>query len=223
MINEKLKSAGAGLIGLAVVALLLFLVGLVLHGVAWVSDKLFPWFSFASLIAFSVEVVVLLPLSAIRKSRAFASVAIACCSYLFGATVWMQGLLTTLALWGGVGVMIGLFLAGIGIVPIGILAALFHGMWYLALRLVLLTFLTFGSRLYATWLLDRRDEPRHVETLYALEDVTDAVPQQTAELSIGAPQSANTSNVRKYRYCLVCRVRVGAGDSVCNRCGATLG
>ena len=158
--NEKLKSAGTGLLGLLGFILLLFVVVVVINGLEWVSDKVLPLFSVLSVIAFLIELVVLLPLSAIRKTRNFAAVAFFCVSYLFGATAWMEGLLTTLGLWGAKGVIIGLVFAGVGIVPVGILAALFHRLWSSASEMVVLVFLTFASRMYAAWLLSLQDKLR---------------------------------------------------------------
>jgi hypothetical protein len=70
-------------------------------------------------------------------------------SYVFGATLWMEGLLLTLATWRLPAVFIGLFLAGVGIVPIAMLATLFNGMWVYLLELVLSTIMPFGSRIGA--------------------------------------------------------------------------
>jgi hypothetical protein len=65
----------------------------------------------------------------------------------------MMGFLLTLAIWGATGVIIGLFLAGIGVVPVAMLATLFHGMWEPLIQLVLLFILTFGTRMGSLYLL----------------------------------------------------------------------
>ena len=54
-------------------------------------------------------------------------------------------------------VIIGLCFAGIGVLPIGILAALFHAKWSALFELIMLTILTFGSRLFALWLAAKID------------------------------------------------------------------
>ena len=48
-----------------------------------------------------------------------------------------------------VAVILGLFMAGIGVVPIAMLATLLKGMWGPLVELLLLTILTFGSRIGA--------------------------------------------------------------------------
>ena len=70
-------------------------------------------------------------------------------SYVFGATLWMEGLLLTLAIWGVGAVVIGLFMAGVGVVPIAMLATLLKGMWAPLIELVVLTVMTFASRIGA--------------------------------------------------------------------------
>ncbi len=155
--KDKLKSAGTFLIGLVILAALIFVTVLLISGAGWVSDKLLPWFSIASVIAFALVVVVLLPLSAIRATRSFASVSILYISYLFGVTAWMEGLVVTLTLWGTGAVIFGLCLAGVGVLPIGILAALFRAKWETVFELMILTILTFGSRFFALWLAAKMD------------------------------------------------------------------
>jgi hypothetical protein len=154
--NEKLKSIGATVGGLLIWVVVcvvgLVVIGFLIGGAGWVSDRLLPWFAKASFIAFLVLIFVLLPLSAIRATRGLAAPVIMCLSYLFGATVWMEGLLTTLHIWGGAAVAIGLFLMGVGVVPIAMLATLFHGLWAQLVELIGLVVLTFGSRIFALWL-----------------------------------------------------------------------
>lgn len=156
--NEKLKSVGTVALGLIFFLGLLIVIGLLIGGVAWVSSRLLPWLSIASVFAFALLILVLLPLSAIRATRSFAAVTILYISYLFGATVWIEGLLTTLSLWGGWAVIVGLFFAGVGVVPVGMLAALFHKQWWQFLELVGLIILTFGCRIYALWISQIVDE-----------------------------------------------------------------
>ena len=50
-------------------------------------------------------------------------------SYLFGLSTWIYGLAATLSFWGIWGAVAGLFFAGIGFVPIGMLAAGINGEW----------------------------------------------------------------------------------------------
>jgi hypothetical protein len=109
--------------------------------------------------------IILLPLSAIKKARGFTAVTIFIISYIFGITVWMNGLLVTLTTWGVVAVIIGLCFGGVGVVPIGILAALFHGQWEQLFELIILTVLMFGCRSFSIWLEDKNQKYQTYQTL----------------------------------------------------------
>lgn len=61
----------------------------------------------------------------------------------------MEALLLTLAIWGIGAVFIGLFIAGVGIVPIALLATLIEDLRGPFIELLLLTILTFVSRISA--------------------------------------------------------------------------
>lgn len=156
------KDTLAGLGGLLIMGTFLVLgfgiAGIFIFGAAWASVTLLPWFSILTWIAFGVVVFILLPLAIPRTTRRFSSVALFIASYVFGATLWMEGLLLTLAIWGLGAVFIGLFIAGVGVVPIAMLATLLKGMWMPLIELVLLTIMTFGSRLGAMSLAESLED-----------------------------------------------------------------
>jgi S1-C subfamily serine protease len=58
---------------------------------------------------------------------------------------------------------IGLVVLGIGIVPVVLLAALFHGQWWRLLDLVILIVATFGTRLLAGWLAEQVDADQYAQ------------------------------------------------------------
>jgi uncharacterized membrane protein (GlpM family) len=177
---DKLKSAGAALFGLLILVAMLALIGLLIGGASWLSDHLLPLFATSSVIAFGLLVTVFLPLSAFRKTRSFGLAAIFCASILFGATAWMEGLVTTELFWGTWGVIIGLCFAGVGVVPMGMLAAFFHGEWSELLELLALIALTFGCRFYAIWMDGKAQtaiEPDYIEGLQQIDDQDDDSPE----------------------------------------------
>jgi hypothetical protein len=60
-------------------------------------------------------------------------------------------------------VFLGLFLLGVGVVPIAKHATLFKGMWLQLGELVLLTVLTFGLRAYSIYLDQKTDREAYAE------------------------------------------------------------
>lgn len=144
--HEKLKDIGGTALGC------LFMIGLVALGVffltggVWAAEHVLPYLAPIAFIAFLVDLVVLLPLAAFRRLRGFLGFAIYLSSYLFGIVTWLIGLLLAYHLWGLGAVIIGLILAGVGVVPIAMLATLFKGMWAELITLILLVIVTFGTR-----------------------------------------------------------------------------
>lgn len=67
-------------------------------------------------------------------------------SYVYGLATWIYGLAVCLTLWGWLAVIIGLLMGGIGVVPIGMLAALFNTEWQIFFALFAMVILTYASR-----------------------------------------------------------------------------
>jgi len=101
------------------------------------------------------NIVILLPLALIPPTRPWAGLGFFISSYVFGLTGWFMGLLLTWILWGGLAVFIGLFIMGVGVVPIGMLATLFNGMWVELGLLVLAVILTFRLRVLGMTLTEK--------------------------------------------------------------------
>jgi hypothetical protein len=167
---ETLKGIGGCLLALVGFAAMLVLVVLFFMGAGWVSAHLLPWALIICVLVTAILFIILLPLSAIKNARGFTAMTILIFSYVFGISAWMYGLLVTLSTWGVVAVIIGLCFGGVGVVPIGILAALFHGEWEAAFELIILIALTFGCRAFAIWLDVKNQERRTYQPL--LEDET---------------------------------------------------
>jgi hypothetical protein len=52
---------------------------------------------------------------------------------------------------------------GVGVVPIAMLATLFHGQWSHLGELIVLVILTFGSRFFALWLEEKAKATVYLE------------------------------------------------------------
>ena len=145
-VKERLSGLGTFLIVGALLFVLFMSVSVFFYGAYWASTNLLPWFAFLSQIMFGLGVFIILPLAIPKATRRIASGALFIASYIFGVTLWMEGLLLTLSIWGLGAVFIGIILGGVGVVPIAILATLINSMWGPLIELALLTIATFGSR-----------------------------------------------------------------------------
>jgi len=154
--NNRLKTVGEYGLGIIVIVGIFLLIGVMLRGMVWASEKGLPWLYAAARIALDVCFFVLLPLCAFRKSRPWAGVGFFISSYFFGAMLFAYSCIVVVQIWGYFGLVIGLLFAGIGVLPVGLLATLFHGEWGLFWNLVLGAVLTFGTRMLGMFLAEPR-------------------------------------------------------------------
>jgi hypothetical protein len=156
--KDKFKHIGSVLLGIGIFIGIILLAVFFIKGGLWLSEILYPWLSLISAIAFFVCVLILLPLALFRKTRRFSGLGLFIASYIFGASLWVWAFLLTYVLWGAAALFIGLFLAGVGVVPIAMLATLFHGEWSVLGQLALLLIFTFGSRMLALHLSEKAEQ-----------------------------------------------------------------
>lgn len=116
-------------------------------------------------VAFALVIFCLL-LALFPATRIIAGKAIAVSSYFLGINVWVAGAYAVLHLWGLMPLIGGLLFFGIGPVPMGIIALLFHnqaseaGMLFLSLVVMLLT------RFAGVWIAtsgEKRKEKKELE------------------------------------------------------------
>ena len=145
-------------------------------GAEWASIHLFEPAATASGWLFWICLLILLPLAIFRRTRLVACYGLFIASFIFGATIWMAGFLTTLDYWGVGAVFVGLFMMGVGVVPMAILAALFQAPWWVAGVLTLGLVVTYGCRMLALTLaasLDRQPKPRRQKVSLGVATVFD--------------------------------------------------
>jgi hypothetical protein len=87
----------------------------------WLSQRLLPWYELASILSFWLLILVLLPLAAFRRSRTSRRLrCLSCHMYSVLPSGW-KDYSSPWALWGILAVVVGLFVAGVGVL-IAILA-----------------------------------------------------------------------------------------------------
>lgn len=98
-------------------------------------------------IGVGIVVVILLPMAIFRATRSAAGTGIFFSSYIFGLTTWFLGAAVTFVTWGWVGLLIGLLFFGVGVVPIGILAAFISlKLPSLGFSLIVMSLIVFATR-----------------------------------------------------------------------------
>ena len=158
---ERVKSAGQTMGGFAALLALLgisFAIGSAfMKGAAWLVANTLEWVVFVASLVLTIDVFVLLPMAMFRRLRAYSAMALLVSSYVFGFTTWLYGFIFTYGLWGGIAVVLGLFMFGVGVVFMGMLATAFKGMWEACATLLVMTILTFGVRYFSFWLGERSE------------------------------------------------------------------
>lgn len=102
------------------------------------------------------SIFVFAPLGIFRLTRSFAGGALVFASYVFGLILWVYGAIATFLYWGWLGLIIGLVIVGVGVVPMGFLALALRFQWEWLANLGLLLASMVGSRLLGLWYIARQ-------------------------------------------------------------------
>ena len=145
--SERLKSIGSTMLGCLVALAFLAVPIVFVKGAVWMGEHVIQWLINIAVLAFILNILLVLPLAAFRRTRPWAGIVLYCSSYLFGLATWFLGLLLTYSLWGIVPTIIGLLFLGVGVVVMGILATLFKGMWPELMWLVIYLVVTVAFRM----------------------------------------------------------------------------
>jgi len=160
---DFLKSIGGIIIGIGVLLGSIFLLVFFIKGGVWLGAMVLPWLSIMMWLVFILNIIIFLPLGIFKKTRSVSAFGFVISSYVYGLTLWFWALLLTYLIWGTRAVFIGLFIAGIGVIPIAILATAFKGEWIITGEIILLLVLTYGSRMLGFYFAERVDEINNYE------------------------------------------------------------
>ena len=106
------------------------------------------------LILLIIDLISVVPLAVLKRTRGVAGVGMIIFSYLFGLILWVWCFLLTYFLWGRVAALVGLLLAGVGVLPFAMLASVFQGLWATLLNLIVLTIATLVFRFWGFRLVE---------------------------------------------------------------------
>ncbi len=156
-VKTVFEGIGGFLIMLVVFAALIFLIFAFIKGATFLGEKLLPILVIIVIPLLIIELCVVLPLALSKKLKGTAGVIVYIGSYVYGLTAWLIGFIVTLYYWGVFWVIVGLFIAGIGVVPFGVVAGGFNGQWAVVFNLIVLSILTYGSRMLGAKLAEDAD------------------------------------------------------------------
>lgn len=157
-ITARMKDIGSIVAGIAVlVGIMAIGIGL-LTGAAEFSLWILKWTFPVFWIALLISVVLLAPLSLIPSARGFSAVGFMFAAIAFSTILWLWGMAYTYTVWGMLGVVVGLVLLGIGVVPVAMVAALIHGDWSTLGMFVVTGIVSIGFRGLSGWLAEKADE-----------------------------------------------------------------
>jgi hypothetical protein len=157
-VGQTLKNVACGLGFLLLMVAGLLLPVIFIFGATAVSFWVREWIPYVFWINLLIAFFILGPLSLIPPARFIAASGFLISSIVFGVMIWVCGLGVTYEAWGLGGVIIGLVFAGVGIVPVAMLAVLLQGEWQALIGFVILLGLTFGLRALGLWLAKKVDQ-----------------------------------------------------------------
>ena len=131
---------------------------------SWVT-RIFDYLFVAACSAIILCTLGVLPIAQARVSKVGLSCAFLASSYLLGMTTWLLGVLLTLHYWGMMGLVIGLCLGIVGVVPLGIVAATMNADWSMVAMMIVGALATYGARKVASSAIE--DSARSIHSLRA--------------------------------------------------------
>ena len=123
------------------------------RGIPWYEENVHPVVSLICVIATIVLVPVSFLLAVFRSARPWAGLGFTLASYAWGLDVWLSCVIAAYYLAGVVWMIIGVCFAGIGIVPVAIIAALVRGEWFTGIFLAVSVAIAYGLRMLGHYLI----------------------------------------------------------------------
>ena len=171
------QSVGGLLLAIAVLCACVAVPVVLLIGVSWVIRAVEPVVIACTSAAFWLSLLVFTPASLLRQTRVVAIFGFGAASIVFGIFSWCLSFACVHDYFGTIGLVIGLLIAGVGIVPIAMVGAVLHHSWPVLALLIAALGIGFGTRVLAVWLatVQERSKARYVQKLRAKLAAIDGV------------------------------------------------
>ncbi|MDQ3089792.1 MAG: hypothetical protein M3Q24_01390 [bacterium] len=154
---EKIKNLWGILLGITVFVLMISIAIGFLEGGVWAFEAFYKYIEKINGFVFYF-IIFLILLSVIPKIRIYTGAGIVYGTYLWGALFWLTSLYVTYTFWGFWGILIGIFLMGVGIFATAILALLFNGEGGTALIMLVSLIIIYAIRILGGWIITKYPE-----------------------------------------------------------------
>jgi len=128
-LREIRKIVGSFAVGVAFLSAITVLGVLFFNGAAWVSERILPVVNMIVTLSLMLIILLSLVFAWFRKTRRWLGVAMTLWATLCLFDLWMYSLLLTMAHWGKVWTIVGLFFFGVGVIPMALISSLFSRDW----------------------------------------------------------------------------------------------
>jgi len=154
-----LRNTGVFIIGAILFVATILLSSIFLVGITWLTTVLYPFILFIRQLTLQSCFFILLPLGFFKTTRTFSATGFAISAMVMGITVWLFSVLTVFQLWGFGGLIAGIILGIVGIVPLALIAAAMNHMWGADGRIALDIALYFGLYVFGIYLRSTMKAP----------------------------------------------------------------
>jgi hypothetical protein len=137
-LKNNFENFSGALISIAVLFGIVLIIGLFISGGSLLVNLLLPGFITLSYIWIALNLLIFLPAGYFLKNKEVSGKSLLFSSFFLGITLWSWCLVLTFKTFGWFGVLIGVILLGIGIIPAGILAAIITQQFNVLLILLLI-------------------------------------------------------------------------------------
>jgi hypothetical protein len=154
-----LRNTGVFIVGAILFVATILLSSIFLVGITWLTTVLYPFILFIRHLTLESCFLILLPLGFFKTTRTFSATGFAISAMIMGITVWLFSVLTVYQLWGFGGLIAGIILGIVGIVPLALIAAGMNHMWVAVGSIAMGIALYFGLYVFGIYLRSTMKAP----------------------------------------------------------------
>jgi len=120
--------------------------GTIRYGLTWFIETGYRLAQIIAGYTFWINILIALPMVVFSRTRIVAAAIFLYSSYIFGYNLALLSIITTYVFWSWIGVIMGIFFAGVGIVFTAFAAALLNRNWGMLGNLCIGLLLTYGTK-----------------------------------------------------------------------------